>query len=400
MKNIIYLIIAIIISSLLACSKESEIIPSSTVQILEQSISGLAYIDEDDDGVGDSFLEGARIYLGENNLIQEIKGERPDTLDAPYNEILWADVNEDGEYLFAGLQPMDDSHLVLYYHLPTKSITGTDNTPDGDTFETELSSIIFVGLDEDENDDGNDWVVQLVNIDGAISGNIKIDINKDGIIDGPLEGAKLWLSRRSDMSGGPIGLALDNTHTDEFGNYHFENVVAGEYTVAFANVVDYEITDAGDESPDNDLGTTYVYWIPVDISDGEHDADNNFYAIPKWYNATGYVMEDTNQDGVGDVPISGERVEIYKRDANGLPEGSFVAWSPSDVNGYFRFQNLPPEDYVIQLKISSDFECVSATDESPEPAEPTDNGDCTLIQTDVPFQDSEDDDNIFTLKRI
>ncbi len=397
MRNINYLLLVISIIWLSSCSKENELIENTQTQILNQSVSGTAHIDENGDGMGDIPMEGARIYLGDFELIKQIKSQKPDTLDTPFNEILWNDVDENGDYMISGIPVMENKSIVIYYSAATKNTKGTDTTPDGDFLETEVFDIISVTVEENEHDDGNNFTAELIN--GAISGNITIDEDKDGSIDGPLEGAKLWLSRRSE-SGGPIGLALDNTYTDENGNYIFTEVPEGEYVVSFADVNDYRVTDAGDESPDGDLPTTFVYWIPVDLVDGEHDSDNNFKAVHNWHSVTGTVLEDTSGDGNGDTPLQNHRVEIYLRDASGQPTGSYIGWSPSDVHGNFRFLNLDPGNYVIKLLDVVGYECVSGMDTTPESGEPTSHPDCSLIQADVLTQDAEDEDNIFVRRAL
>ena len=395
MKTMKYIAFIAIVCLVASCSKEDNFDPVMENVLLTQSVSGSVFVDTNLDTIGDIPLVGARVYLGDFQLINEIRPMRPDTLAAPYNEIVWADVDANGNYEMNALVEMADVSLVLHSYDEVKGIFGTDVTPDGDYLETEIFGIIPVTLETDEIDDGNNFVVHLINY-GEISGNIQIDEDKDGVLDGPLEGVKLWLSRRNPTHGGPIGLALDNVRTDANGNYTFEKVKEGEYIVAFADVNDYTVLTGIDASPDSDPTHPIKEFLPVVLTEGEKDTDNNYTVQHKWHNVSGLVLEDTTADGKGDTPISQVRVELFARDMNGQPSGTAVAFSISDGLGAFKFIDQSIGQYVIKL-IDVDYDCLSSSDVTPENNEPTSSS-CTLIPTNIITQDSEDSDNIFEVR--
>jgi|GEM_PF-3086052 len=397
MKTFKYITFILFVCFLAACTKEDEIIPVVETVLLTQNVEGTVLIDTDKDGTGDIPYVGARVYLGDFTLINEIIGQLPDTLSAPYNDILWADVDADGNYAMNSVLEMTDKSLVVYSPQKVTGILGTDTTPDGDFLETEIFGIISITVEENETDDGNDFIIQLVNY-GQISGNVQIDNDKDDIIDGPLEGAKLWLSRRDMVSGGPIGLALDFTFTDANGNYNFDQVEKGDYIVLFGSVTEYRVTSGIDESPDSDPTHPIEDFLPVSLEEGEVDTDNNFKTVPIWYNVSGSVLEDTNADGSGDAGIYGLTVELYTRDSSGLPVGERVSWRKTDPDGAFRFRDLTVGEYVVKITDFDLYDCVSNADLSPEVNEPTNHSSCDLIQTNVTTPISIDADNTFILK--
>jgi len=335
-------------------------------------------------------------------LIRDILGHRLDTLPDPYNEIIWADTDEDGNYLMSGVLPVEMQSLVLSTPQPTSRIFGLDITPDGDFHEEEENTIINITVDTEEQDDGNNFVVQLSDISAVISGYVNVDIDEDGVSDEAGENVRIKLSVR-DENGDPQSgtTSLFTVFTNNNGYYEFNNLAPGEYVVSFGAVDDYVLIESGDSSPDSDiiLGSM-SYWIPADVIEDEHDADNNFLVTPKHKQGSGSVLEDTDGDGIGDAPLGGMRIELYERNGNGVPQGDIVSWTYSNSTGFYRFQNLPIGEYVIQFIGTIEYQCISGEDETPEAGEPTNNVEVIFIQMDVIDIEVEDEDNIFTVREV
>jgi len=393
MKNIKYLFFATILM-LSACSKTDEIIPEEEVTLLVQSISGSAFIDNDIDGIGDQPMTGAYIYVGNSALINEILSQDPDTLGPQYADILFTIVDSDGSYLLDDTPTLDTALIMIYNPIAIENVVGIDNTPDGDFLEDDPFPAIIVSLEPGEHDDGNDFVAEEVVLPvlASISGYVFLDEDKDGTIDGPLVGGRMKYFRR-----GGSGLSLGSVLTDEDGYYEFTDVDPGEYYVLFRDAVDYKVISKGDESPDSDPTTFWMEQIYVDLVEGEVDSDNNFYVEPRTqYSFSGTVLLDSDMDGIGDTPVSGQAIEIYERDANLKPIGERVGWKNTNADGTFWFLYQDAAEYVIKLVDNPLYNCQSSGDQSIEANEPT-STDCSIIPINLETSFYEDEDNVFIL---
>lgn len=393
----LYILFLVVVGLQVSCSKTDTIEDEIIVEVIPTSVSGTVLDDTDDDGIGDTPIGGARVYIGNSADILSIMPARPDTLDAPYNEIYWTDTDDFGNYTISGLIPFENKSIHVYQSAAFDFIEGYDRTPDGDMLETEPFASINVSVEQDERDSGNDFVFQLL-ASSQISGVVQIDLDKDGILDGGQEGIKLWLSQSNDQ-GSPVGLAIDTALTNSQGFYDFTDIPQGDYVVSFGSNKEFTVISGGDDSPDGDLTNLIKEFIPVTLLEGEADEDNNFAIVPKWHNVSGLVLEDVNGDGIGDDPVIDQRIELYKRTDNGVPQMPLIAFSYSDVNGNFKFIDLDPADYVIYYIGSADYTCATGMDLSPEPGEPQNNSQCFFIQTDVPTSSSEDGDNTFVVTK-
>jgi len=110
--------------------------------------------------------------------------------------------------------------------------------------------------------------------------------------------------------------------TDASGNYEFEDVVPGDYTVVEATEPgdDYQDISDFDESvdandPDGDDGATPNDEIPVTVVSGESDADNDFVE-EQLGSIWGNVSADTNNDGAGEEPLEGITITLLDAAGN------------------------------------------------------------------------------------
>lgn len=392
MKNIQFLFFATLLF-LSACSKTDEIIPEEEVTSITQSISGTALIDEDGDGIGDLAMEGAYIYVGNSQYINEILSQNPDSLGAPYNNILFTQVDTDGNYIIEDAPSFDDTLvIVLFNPVPIENLIGVDNIPDGDFLENDPFPSIVVILEPGEDDDGNDFVAELtvLPVPATISGYVYIDNDKDGTIDGPLSGVRMKYFRR-----GGSGLSLGSVLTDNNGYYEFADLNPDEYYVFFRDATEYNITSSLDESPDDDPTSDLPWEIYVDLEEEEVDSDNNFYVEPRTqYIFSGSVLLDSNLDGVGDTPVAGQTIEIYERDSDLNPIGARVGWKTTGSDGTFWFLYQDEAEYAIKLVDNVSYNCESSGDQSHEANEPI-STECSIIPVDLLVNNYEDTDNVF-----
>jgi LPXTG-site transpeptidase (sortase) family protein len=131
----------------------------------------------------------------------------------------------------------------------------------------------------------------------------------------------------------------------------------------------------------SDTPNTYVNTIPIGgltaTAGGTPVSNNNPSSATLTVNAgSGYslgnrVWFDTDNSGTingTEVGISGVRVELYQ-DNGGTPgvydaTDSFLSYTTTDANGYYRFDNLPAGDYVVLIP-ADNFRNVGAGDTVP-----------------------------------
>lgn len=375
------------------------------------TISGRAMLDTDGDGIGDEPMANEIVLLGQEWSVNVA------VFNIGYHDLTCATINtddypidpnlritctdENGNYVFE--EVIEDNGGVIGIGLSSNeyNISGVDGTPDGDAMELDTGRDVYVQVIGDEVDDGNDFLVRI--IPTKIRGVVTQDTTSDGHGDLPVQGARFRLFHYDENTDELVGAALDEVYSDADGVYEFIEPEPGNYMVVgdVLTPIGLSIVRAMDTSVDPDGGEIifdHPNWIRVVLSPGETDDDNDFlyaqFAVP---NIRGRVLEDTNNDGLGDTPLQGHRVELYKRSDTGVPQGPIVADDFSNVGGYFSFHNVDPGEYVIYYIGIGPYECVSNMDLSPEPGEPTNHPTCFFIQVDITSEGQLDDGNEFVV---
>ncbi len=383
-----------------SCKKDS-IVTNTTTQMLNEAISGSVHIDDDYDDKGDTEvhrLNGmARVYWGDLDLIEDILGQLPDTLESPYDDILWADVDSFGQYLIEGVPPTPSKFLVLYSDLPIDTVFARDNTSDGDAMEEEINSYIPISVELNEHDNGNDFVIQLL---GSASGYIQEDTDNDGIGDIPATGHYLKLYER-DINGFPTGDILQNAVSNWEGFYKLGVVPEGEYVIQYGQS-GYLSLSGEDLTPEAGEPTIHPEsnLIQLDVNDTTiEDTDNNFDVKLK-VNCSGYVLQDLDGDGIGDVGVAGELVEFYKDNGIGSPEGSLISSALTDENGFYQINsNVGTGNYVLVYIRNNDYLLLDGGDESVENGENTFSPDIAFIPVFWDDETETDEDNIYHIRK-
>ena len=184
---------------------------------------------------------------------------------------------------------------------------------------------------------------------GQISGRVFADINNDGLLNGNdsgLAGIALVLNG-TDVNGQAV---TRMTTTDVDGNYEFNGLVGGTYTVAEPTQPNgyFDGLEArnGVLQPGS-IGTDAINGIVLPI--GGSIAENRFAEVPV-VDPHGFVYIDSNNNGIrdaGEVGIPGVPVELsgFGVDVFGnvvTPQTVFT-----DQDGFYRFANLSPGQYTI-----------------------------------------------------
>lgn len=175
---------------------------------------------------------------------------------------------------------------------------------------------------------------------GGVSGRLVAERDADGTVAAgdevsPLEGVTVTLTAAD-------GTALSTT-TDADGNYGFEDVPAGEYTVAFTDLpAGYQFspqtgTPADLNQPNfNDVDPATGQVTVTVIRDDVTAAVNVDAIVHGNSSIAGRYFEDYNADaqGDGDVGVEGVRVELFDAD------GKLIATTTTAADGTYSFAHV------------------------------------------------------------
>lgn len=325
-----------------------------STQVVGQSLNGSLIasiqINGGNQGINYDFCEllpsdlTGHVYVDMNNNGSRDGGELP---IAGVTLILWNQAgtkvgqtvtDANGFYRFDNLIPgtyrITEQQPVGY--LPGKATAGTINSLKVGTTDITGDVIAQVSLPSGVHAVDYDFGEILP---GSIAGRVIVDTNGNCIIDAvgdkPLQGVVVELLSST-------GVVLQTTLTDASGNYHFDNLVPGEYRVHELQPVGYFHGDqhagsgGGNDSVDDLISN-------IQLEAGENLIDYLFCEIPP-AEISGYVFVDRDADCLFDAaeaPIAGTRVTLY--DA----AGNLVGTATTDVNGRYHFGNLRPGTYTV-----------------------------------------------------
>nr|EGQ1590553.1 YSIRK-type signal peptide-containing protein [Staphylococcus pseudintermedius] len=170
------------------------------------------------------------------------------------------------------------------------------------------------------------------------------DLNKDGIQDQNEPGIANVKVTLKDADGNVV----DTRTTDDKGNYLFEKVKEGEYTIEFETPEGYTPTVTGQGTADNDSNGTST---KVTVKDGDDlTIDSGFTQVtpePPTHNVGDKVWDDLNKDGIQDDNEPGiANVKVTLKDA----DGNVVDTRTTDANGNYLFENVKEGDYTIEFE--------------------------------------------------
>ncbi|MEL6910708.1 MAG: SdrD B-like domain-containing protein, partial [Cyanobacteria bacterium J06598_4] len=263
-------------------------------------ISGNVKVDDDNDDLGDRNLAEVTIRL--------ISGG---------TEIATTTTDSNGNYAF-------DDVLPGTYQIEQTNLTGY-----GDVTTTVLN----VTLNPGETSANNNFVDEL----GRISGNVKVDDDNDDSGDRNLAGITINLI---DSLGNTV-----STTTDSAGNYLFEDVIAGDYTIVQEN--DPDFVDVNDVQGANDSQ------ISVTVAPGQNVTGQSFVdEIPA--SIAGNVSRDDDNDDAGDRNLAGIIVNLIDNNA-----GVTVATQTTDATGNYLFEDVTPGNYTVEQINDPNFEDVT-----------------------------------------
>jgi fimbrial isopeptide formation D2 family protein/uncharacterized repeat protein (TIGR01451 family) len=297
------------------------------------SIGDRVWLDRNGDGVQDARepgLSGVIIYLDLNNNGARDPNEPFDATDAS------------GDYLIDGLPAGTYIVRVDASTLPG----GVSVTYDLDGIGTP-GVVTSVTLNPGQARTDVDFGYRGT---ASIGDHVWNDANANGIQDTGETGISGIVIALYDSTG----TLLITTTTDLNGNYLFDNLPAGTYTVEVGATPGRSISPrgaGGDPTLDSDVDRTTRRSSPITLSDGEErrDIDIGLYQLAS---VGSLVWLDRDQDGIreADEPgIGGVEVRLLRSD------GTLVATRTSDANGYYMFTDVEPGDYQIEFVIPSGY---------------------------------------------
>jgi uncharacterized surface anchored protein len=184
-----------------------------------------------------------------------------------------------------------------------------------------------------------------------------LDTNKNGVQDSGEAGVAGVTVKLLNAAGAEVATAT----TDANGNYLFQGLVPGNYSVKVIAPTGYTFTAAdqgGNDALDSDVNQTTGITAQTTLVSGENDPPG----MRAWLPERSYgdrVWLDKNANGVqdaGEAGLAGVTVKLLNS------AGSVVATTTTDANGNYLFNNLTPGDYSAQVVAPTGY-FVSAKDQ-------------------------------------
>ena len=287
--------------------------------------------------------------------------------DCEGNEVARTLTDDLGNYVFDNLifgdyqvrfDQTGNNNGIDYYEASPKD-AGGDDSKDSDVDAQFLSDCVSLMEESIAIDAGFNEPT------ANVSGTAFEDIDGDGIRDVD-EGLIInLLVSLVDCDGNVVATTI----TDEFGNYSFVDIRAGDYKIVFGTPSDingneFSATkqDVGnDDSIDSNIGVdNSTECIPL-----APNSDNNISAgfIPPSGIISGLAFNDENQDGIqdaGELGIAGITVEL--QDCNGIT----IASTTTDNEGNYSFTGNLSDDYIIVFNVTTNTEGITDYTTSPK----------------------------------
>lgn len=347
------------------------------------SIGDFVWKDVNDNGVqdsGEAGVNGVRVVLW-----SAVNGVPTTRLDSTLTTTNPADNTKGGYYSFKGLVAGDyivqivKSTLPIGCILSTKINLGGDNTKDNDfNATTGISQVITLNPEQGGLQKDNPTVDgALFSPLGSIGDYVWKDTNNNGIQDEAntgVNGVKVVLFQKN-QAGAFVAVDTTTTVNNPTGGnpgwYSFEGLSKGEYqlkvligTLPVGCVLSDSTNKGTDDTKDNDFSSTtgLSQVVLLDPTLGGINRDNPTVdaALRNLLGSIGnYVWKDTNNDGIQDASetgVNGVKVILWSANANGQPVSkldSTVTITNAGNMGYYTFNNLLKNDYIVQIVTST-----------------------------------------------
>ena len=309
------------------------------------SIAGEAFIDTDENGLNDDDAPYANVVVA--------------LLDTSGVEITRTSTDDMGAYSFSGLDTAayNVSFWIDSTYVFTMADVGEDDTIDSDVTNIGEGngSTANIDLMESVTDIDAGYIstdTTMVEM-GSLAGVVWEDTSTDGIRQGDEPGVGNVEVRLIDNNGEQV----ETTSTGQDGNYSFENINVGTYTVRFVvgDEQTFVLADIGeDDTVDSDVidgeGNTAAVMVIADSTLQNVDA-GILTELPQ-ASLCGFVWIDGDENGINDEAedkVIGILINIYNEN------GEYVDSTRTTTGGFYSFTDLLGGFYYLEFDTEGDY---------------------------------------------
>ena len=293
-----------------------------------------------------------------NNSEPGFNGITVNLLDKDGKVITTTTTDKDGKYSFSKLPAGKYTVKVV----KEGELTDLEQTEDPDATKDSTSGVVQVNHDNPSVENVNFGYVP----NNTITGTVYRDDNRDKTINGDEPG----LERVSVQLLDEDGKVLQTLDTDADGNYAFQHLPDGKYTVKVvrsSSIKDYDQTEDPDATVDD---TSAVYTM-----NREHSLQEkvNFGYVPD-FSIAGRVYRDSDRSKSytnGEETFSGVTVDLLDKD------GKVIGTTTTDKDGDYSFVKLPAGTYRVKVHPDGDLAGLDQT-EDPDGIADSMSGEITL----------------------
>lgn len=303
-------------------------VPTATPIPSTGRIGGQIWLDKDRDG--NDVIDGDDTPI--ETVVVVLTDEDGDSIETI--------TNDRGYYLF------DDLPLGAY-QIVVDTTTLPVGLEDGMVYDPDEDPNPYTTISADTRDLLDENIVYYPQL-GSVGGQIWRDDDQDGndAIDGddfPLAGVIVNLF---DQSGTLIATEV----TDANGDYLFESLLLGTYTVRVDTSTLPIDVERGDLAYDVDGGDDNLSTVTLDASWPDNHVQEFAYYVPPGPVGSigGQLWRDDDQDGNNiidgdDIPLAGIEINLL---GNGF---SVIGTDATDSSGTYLFENVPYGTYTIEV---------------------------------------------------
>ena len=297
---------------------------------------------------------GDRVWHDQNQDGQQSEGEPGIAgvrvvLNKENGDFVAADTTDaNGYYLFVNLQPI--SYRIVFErpdnYVFTRALIGDSDTDSDAGSTTGVTAVVTVALG-DARRDIDAGLIEL----SSIGNFVWLDQNADGVQNAGepgLAGVVVGLYNKD-------GAWVASDTTDIQGNYGFEDLLPGEYSVTIVKPSGYEsspVDQGGADAVDSDAASSDGKMAQTTLTPGENDVtwDAGFYQYASLGN---YIWRDENRNGLQDDGENGlANVQVILLNSSGAP----LDTTYTDGDGLYQFSGLLPGTYSVQVTKPQGFD--------------------------------------------